>query len=77
MKPVSRPYSYGAVFVSGMMGTPGSVVLPYLEVKDNEYDHDLLLRQRGPWPEGEEGRLSREQLHRIIVAWLHGEEFEG
>jgi hypothetical protein len=76
VKAMSRPYNYGAVFVSGVMGMPGSVVLPYLEVKDNEYDHDLLLHQRGPWPEGEEGRLSREQLHRLVDAWIDGVEFK-
>ena len=72
---MSRSYRYNAVFVSGMLGMPGSVVLPYLEVKDNEYDYDLLLHQRGPWPEGEEGRLSREQLHRLVDAWIDGIEF--
>jgi hypothetical protein len=76
VKPMSRPYNYGAVFVSGVMGMPGSVALPYLEVKDNEFDHDLLLHQRGPWPEGEEGRLSREQLHRLVDAWIDGVEFK-
>ena len=73
---MSRPYSYGASFVTGVMGAPGSVVLPYLEVLDNEFDHDLLLRQRNTWPEGEEGRASREMLHRLIDAWLDGVEFE-
>jgi len=66
----------GASFISGMMGATESLIIPYLEVKDNEYDHDLLLRQRGPWPEGEEGRLSREQLHRLIDAWIDGVEFK-
>lgn len=74
---MSRPYRYGASFVSGVMGAPGSVVLPYLEVLDNEFDHDLLLRQRNTWPEGEEGRLSREMLHKLIDAWLDGVEFKG
>ena len=74
MKPVSRPYSYGAVFVSGVMDMPGSVALAYLEVKD--IDHGLLLHQHGPWPEGEEGRLSREQLHRLVDAWVDGVEFK-
>ena len=76
---MSRPYSYGASFVTGVMNTPGSqeVVLAYLEVLDNKDSHDLLLHQRGSWPEGEEGRLSREQLHRLIDAWLDGVEFDG
>ena len=56
---------------------PGSVVLPYLEVMDNDFDYDLLLRQRGAWPDGEEGRLSREMLHKLIDAWLDGVEFKG
>lgn len=76
MATVSKPYSYSVSFVTGAMGMPGSVVLPYLEVKDNEYDHDLLLHQRAPWPEGEEGRLSREQLHRLVDAWVDGVEFK-
>ena len=74
---MSRPYNYGAVFISGVMGTTESVIIPYLEVKDNGFDHDLLLHQRGPWPEGEEGRLSREQLHALVDAWLDGVEFLG
>lgn len=61
---MSRPYRYGASFVTGVMGAPGSVVLPYLEVLD-----DLLLRQRNTWPEG---RASREMLHALIDAWLDG-----
>jgi len=73
---MGKPYSYGTSFISGMMGAAESLIIPYLEVKDNEYDHDLLLRQRGPWPEGEEGRLSREQLHRLIDAWIDGVEFK-
>lgn len=73
---MGKPYSYGASFISGMMGATESLIIPYLEVKDNEYDHDLLLHQRGPWPEGEEGRLSREQLHRLIDAWIDGVEFK-
>ena len=73
---MSRPYSYDVSFISGMMGATESLIIPYLEVKDNEYDHDLLLHQRGPWPEGEEGRLSREQLHRLIDAWIDGVEFK-
>ena len=72
---MSRPYSYGVSFVSGAMGMPGSVILPYLEVKDNEYD--LLLHQRAPWPEGEEGERSRAMLHKLIDAWLDGVEFKG
>ena len=71
---MSRPYSYNAVFVTGNMGMPGSVNLGYLQVKDNE--PDLLLHQRGPWPEGEEGRLSRANLHRLIDAWIDGVEFK-
>lgn len=73
---MSRPYNYNVSFISGAMGATGSVIVPYLEVKDNEYDYDLLLHQRGPWPEGEEGRLSREQLHRLIDAWIDGVEFK-
>lgn len=73
---MSRPYSYDVSFISGMMGATESVIVPYLEVKDNEYDYDLLLHQRGPWPEGEEGERSREQLHRLIDAWLDGVEFK-
>ena len=53
---------------------PGSVVLPYLKVSEQGYD--LLLHQRDSWPEGEEGRLSREQLHRLVDAWLDGVEFK-
>ena len=49
---MSRPYNYNVSFISGAMGMTGSVIVPYLEVKDNEYDYDLLLHQRGPWPEG-------------------------
>lgn len=71
---MSRPYNYGVSFVTGAMGMPGSVVLPYLEV--NEREHDLVLHQRAPWPEGEEGRLSREQLHRLVDAWVDGVEFK-
>jgi hypothetical protein len=56
------------------MGMPGSVVLPYLKVSEQGYD--LLLHQGGSWPEGEEGRLSREQLHRLVDAWLDGVEFK-
>ena len=70
---MSRPYNYGAVFVNGMMGMPGSVALPYLEVSEQGYD--LVLHQRAPWPEGEEGRLSREQLHRLVDAWVDGVGF--
>lgn len=73
---MSRPYNYNASFISGLMGTTESVIIPYLEVKDNEFDHDLLLHQRGPWPEGEEGRLSREQLHRLVDAWIDGVQFK-
>jgi hypothetical protein len=71
---MSRPYNYGVSFVTGAMGMPGSVILPYLEV--NEQDYDLVLHQRAPWPEGEEGRLSREQLHRLVDAWVDGVEFK-
>lgn len=72
---MSRPYNYNVSFINGAMGAAGSVIIPYLEVRDNEFDHDLLLHQRGPWPEGEEGRLSREQLHRLVDAWIDGKEF--
>lgn len=69
-----RPYSYDVSFVTGAMGMPGSVMLPYLKVSEQGYD--LLLHQGGSWPEGEEGRLSREQLHRLVDAWLDGVEFK-
>ncbi len=72
---MSRPYSYGVSFINGAMGATGSVIVPYLEVKDDGYD--LLLLQRSSWPDGEEGRMSREQLHRLVDAWLDGVEFEG
>jgi hypothetical protein len=73
---MTRPYSYRVSFINGAMGPTGSLITPYLEVKDNEYDHDLLLHQRAPWPEGEEGERSRATLHRLIDAWLDGVEFE-
>jgi len=71
---MSRPYSYAVSFVSGAMGMTGSVILPYLEVRESGYD--LLLHQRDAWPDGEEGRMSREQLHLLIDAWLDGVEFK-
>ena len=72
---MSRPYSYGVSFINGAMGATGSVIVPYLEVKDD--GHDLLLHQRAPWPEGEEGERSRAMLHKLIDAWLDGVEFKG
>ena len=72
---MSRPYSYGVSFINGAMGATGSVIVPYLEVKDDGYD--LLLHQRSSWPEGEEGKRSRATLHALIDAWLDGVEFEG
>lgn len=74
MGDVSRPYSYSVSFINGAMGMPGSVILPYLEVKDDGYD--LLLHQRSSWPDGEEGERSRATLHALIDAWLDGVEFE-
>jgi hypothetical protein len=35
----------------------------------------LLLRQKCPFPDTQEGRLNREGLHRLVDAWLDGVEF--
>ena len=72
---MSRPYSYDVSFISGMMGATESVIVPYFKVQAR--GHDLVLHQHSSWPEGDEGARSREQLHRLVDAWLDGVEFEG
>jgi len=74
---VSRPYSYATRFVTGLM-TPGAkVVVELLDTMDHGRDgHDLLLRQKAPFPDTEEGRLNRAALHRLVDAWLDGVEFK-
>jgi hypothetical protein len=51
-------------------------VMELLETVDHGPErHDLLLRQRAPFPDTEEGRLNRAALHRLVDAWLDGVEF--
>jgi len=73
-----RPYSYATRFVSGLMDPNARFVVELLEAVDHGSEgHDLLLRQRAPFPDTEEGRLNRAALHRLVDAWLDGVEFEG
>ena len=75
---MSRPYSYATRFVSGLMDPNAEFIVELLDTMDHGREgHDLLLRQHNTWPEGEEGRLNREGLHRLVDAWLDGVEFKG
>ena len=74
---MSRPYSYATRF-SGQLRPGAEVITELLDTMDHGRDgYDLLLRQKHPFPDTEEGRLNREGLHRLIDAWLDGVEFEG
>lgn len=75
---MSRPYSYGARFITGLMNPGATAIVECLDTMDHGRDgYDLLLRQHCPLPDTEEGRLNRESLHRLIDAWLDGVEFKG
>ena len=75
---MSRPYSYATRFVSGLMDPNAEFIVELLDTMDHGREgHDLLLRQHNTWPEGEEGRLNRAALHRLVDAWLDGVEFKG
>jgi hypothetical protein len=59
--------------------TPGAkAIVELLDTMDHGRDgYDLLLRQKCPFPDNEEGGLNRAALHRLVDAWLDGVEFEG
>ena len=71
---MNRPHSYSVRFVTGIMDPKAEVAVTSLEVIPDGYD--LVLRQHAPLPDNEEGRLSREMLHKLIDAWLDGVEFK-
>jgi hypothetical protein len=73
-----RPYSYAARFVSGLMTPGATAIVELLDIMDHgPKGHDLLLRQKCPFPDTQEGRLNRAALHRLVDAWLDGVEFYG
>jgi len=74
---MSRPYSYATRF-SGLLRPGAEVITELLDTMDHGREgYDLLLRQKHPFPDTEEGRANREGLHRLIDAWLDGREFDG
>jgi len=75
---MTRPHSYATRFVSGLMDPGATVIVELLRTTDHGSEgHDLLLHQKCPFPDTEEGRLNRAMLHRLVDAWLDGVEFEG
>ena len=75
---MTKPYSYATRFVSGFMDPNAKVIVELLDTMDyGREGHDLLLRQKCPFPDTQEGRLNREGLHRLVDAWLDGVEFKG
>lgn len=74
---MGRPYSYATRFVSGLMDPGAKAIVELLDTMDHGREgYDLLLRQKCPFPDTEEGRLNRAALHRLVDAWLDGVEFK-
>jgi len=75
---MTRLYSYATRFVSGLMDPKAKAIVELLDTMDHGREgYDLLLRQKCPFPDTEEGRLNRAALHRLVDAWLDGVEFLG
>lgn len=75
---MSKPYSYATRFVTGLMTPGATAIVELLDTMDHGREgHDLLLRQKCPFPDTEEGRLNRAALHQLVDAWLDGVEFNG
>jgi hypothetical protein len=60
---MSRPYSYATRFVTGFMDPNAKAIVELLDTMDHGRDgHDLLLRQKCPFPDTQEGRLTEERV---------------